>query len=155
MNSPEETYEPKAASAALAGDGAARAARPRPVAKPGKSGRLRFTAAIVAVALASCAQYRPIVDMRGVDRARYESDLQECQQYAAQIDPAAHAAGGAILVGVLGALLGAAAGSRYDAGAMARVGAVSGAAGGAAHGAQTQIDIVRRCMSNRGYSVLN
>jgi len=95
------------------------------------------------------------VDLKGVDRSRYEADLAECQQYAQLRDPAAQAAVGAVAGALLGALLGAAAGSRFDHGAMARVGAVSGAAGGASHGAQSQVDIVRNCLRGRGYAVLN
>lgn len=106
-------------------------------------------------ALAGCAGYQPVVDMRGADPSRYRSDLAECQQYAQQRDPAAQAAVGAAAGAVFGALLAAAAGSRYDRGAMARVGAVSGAAGGASHGAQSQVDIIRNCLRGRGYSVLN
>ena len=106
-------------------------------------------------ALLGCAGYQPVVDMRGVEPSRYQSDLAECQQYARQRDPATQAAAGAAAGAVFGALLAAAAGSRFDRGAMARVGAVSGAAGGASHGAQSQMDIVRNCLSGRGYSVLN
>lgn len=109
----------------------------------------------VALVVTGCATYRPVVDMKGVDAARYEQDLAECQQYAQQRDPAAQAAAGAIAGAIFGALIAAAAGSRYDRGASARVGAVSGAAGGGAHGAQAQIDIVRTCMRGRGYNVLN
>lgn len=106
-------------------------------------------------ALAACAGYQPVVDTRGVDAARYQADLAECQQYARQREPATQAAAGAVAGAVFGALLAAAAGSRYDRGAMARVGAVSGAAGGASHGAQSQVDIIRNCLRGRGYSVLN
>ena len=111
--------------------------------------------ACVALLLTGCATYRPVVDMRNVsDTQQYELDLSECQQYAQQVDPAANAAVGA----VVGALLSAAAGAIFDdpwTGAYAAAGAIGGAAGGGIAGGQNQKDIIRRCMSNRGYEVLN
>ena len=41
-----------------------------------------------------CANYQPIVDTQGVDMGRYNDDLTACQGYAAQVDPASHAAAG-------------------------------------------------------------
>src|SRR5690606_39285529 len=44
---------------------------------------------VVALALAACARsYEPIVDMKGVDQARYQQDLAECRAYAEQVSPA-------------------------------------------------------------------
>lgn len=104
--------------------------------------------------VAGCATYRPIVDMKGVDRAAYESDLKECQEYAKQVDPSGEAATGAAAGAVFGALLGAAIGGRGYAGYGARVGAAQGVGAGAAHGMAGQIQIVRNCMAGRGYRVL-
>lgn len=103
----------------------------------------------------SGANYRPIVDSRGVDSARYESDLRECQTYATQTASAGEsAAAGAIVGALFGAVLAAAAGSRYDRAATARVGAVTGAVGAGAEGETNQRNIIRRCLSGRGYNVL-
>ncbi|MDP2369195.1 hypothetical protein [Rhodoferax sp.] len=52
--------------------------------------------------------YRPIVDLRGADATRYESDLSECQAYARQVAGAAEqAAAGALAGAVFGTLLAA------------------------------------------------
>jgi outer membrane lipoprotein SlyB len=116
-------------------------------------------AVVLPVFVAGCAgtgqQYRPIVDARNIDYNKYEADLKDCQQYASQTAGAAQTAAiGAGIGAVLGAVLAAAAGSRYDRAATARVGAVSGAVGGGAQGETDQRNIIRRCMSGRGYSVL-
>jgi uncharacterized protein YcfJ len=105
--------------------------------------------------LTACAGYRPVVDMQGVDTARYEADLRECQQYAQQRDPATQAAAGAVVGALLGVALAAAMGSNYSRNTGAAIGAVSGGASGSAHGAESQIQIVRNCMAGRGYRVLN
>jgi outer membrane lipoprotein SlyB len=99
--------------------------------------------------------YRPIVDTKGVNLNRYEADLQECQKYAHQTANAAQSAvAGAIVGAVFGTVLAAAAGSSYDRSASARVGGVSGAVGGGVQGETNQRTIIRRCLTGRGYSVL-
>lgn len=109
--------------------------------------------------LAACANtgagYRPLIDSKGVDFNRYEGDLRECQAYASQVSGAAErAAAGAVIGALLGAALAAAAGSGYSRNSTAAVGAVSGAASGAAGGERDQRSVIRRCLHNRGYSVL-
>jgi hypothetical protein len=116
-----------------------------------------LAAAVVAAGLLSgCATYRPLVDLRGVDdRGRYESDLADCQNYAAPVSPGASAGAGAIFGAVLGAALGAAVGNRDVALDAARLGAVEGALAGGSAGAATEAEIIRNCMTGRGYLVLN
>lgn len=109
---------------------------------------------VVVSMLAGCATYRPIVDMKGVDRNAYEADLKECQEYAKQVDPGGDAATGAVAGAAFGALLGAAIGGRGSAGYGARIGAAQGVGAGAAHGLAGQIQVVRNCMVGRGYRVL-
>lgn len=104
--------------------------------------------------LSACASYRPIVDMKGVDSARYETDLAECQRYADQLSPGAHAAAGAGIGAIIGGAIGAILCGRDCANAGAGIGAVQGVAAGGAEGASGQVDIIRRCMTNRGYAVL-
>lgn len=117
----------------------------------------RLAIVFTCVSLASCAgaNYRPLIDSRGVDMNRYESDVRDCQQYAAQTSGApGHAVAGALIGALLGAALATAAGSRYDARSTARVGAVAGGVSGGAQGEMSQRDIIRRCLAGRGYSVL-
>lgn len=113
-----------------------------------------------ALVLAGCSSYRPIVDMQGIDEAQYEQDLAECQSYAEQVSPVQDAATHAVIGAAIGAAFGAIAGAwGGDAGTGAAIGASYGGAGGAlqggAGGASSQKSIIRRCMTGRGYSVLN
>ena len=103
------------------------------------------------------ANVRPLVDMKGVNDAAYEKDLQECQAYAKEQsgmgETAAKGAGaGAIVGGLLGLVTGSNTTGIVQA---AGAGAVIGAAGGAFTGNQSQEAVVKRCLSGRGYKVLN
>jgi len=111
------------------------------------------------LALGACANYQPIVDTKNVDMNKYNQDLAECQQYAAGISPATEGLQGAALGATVGAAIGAVAGAfvgdaGLGAGAGAALGGTEGAIGGAANGAQGQTDVIRNCLSGRGYSVL-
>lgn len=121
--------------------------------------RITMLTAVAAVAVAGCAThaYRPMVDFAGSQKtqAEYEMDLQDCQAYARQISLGGEAVAGLLAGALVGAALGVAIGDSGDwASAGARGGAVGGAVGGGANAAQTQVDIIRRCMSGRGYNVL-
>ena len=114
---------------------------------------------LIALLLAACAgaDVRPIVDMKGVNEARYEKDLAECQNYAKEASgmggTAAKGAGaGAVVGGLLGLVTG---GNRTEIVQAAGAGAVIGAAGGAYKGNESQEAIVKKCLVGRGYKVLN
>ncbi len=114
---------------------------------------------LVVIATIGCAgaDVRPIVDMKGVNESAYEKDLQECQAYAKDQsgmgETAAKGAGaGAIVGGLLGLVTG---GNKTGIIQAAGAGAVIGGAGGAFSGNQAQEAIVNRCLSGRGYKVLN
>jgi hypothetical protein len=103
------------------------------------------------------ADVRPIVDMKGVNDAAYEKDLQECQAYAKEQSgmggTAAKGAGaGAVVGGLLGLVTG---GNTTGIVQAAGAGAVIGGAGGAFTGNQAQEAVVKRCLGGRGYKVLN
>ncbi len=116
---------------------------------------LSAAAFLVGCAATSGANYRPIVDSKGVDLNRYESDLRECQSYALQTAGAADSAAAGALAGALfGAVLAGAAGKNYSRSSSARVGAVSGAVGAGVEGERNQRTIINRCLGGRGYKVL-
>ena len=96
-----------------------------------------------------------MVDTRNVDAYKFETDLRDCQQFA---QGAANAGTGAAIGAGVGAVLGyalaAVAGSRYDRGATAGVTALGGAVAGGAESENGQHNVIKRCMSGRGYSVL-
>lgn len=100
------------------------------------------------------ANFRPIVDNKGVDLNRYEADLQECQSYAkATPNAGKSAAGGAATGGAFGFVLALIGGGKKLASAGA--GAVVGGAVGASAGETNQRDIIKNCLKGRGYKVLN
>ena len=118
----------------------------------------RLTLSLIsgAVLLTACAgaEVRPIVDMKGVNEARYEKDLAECQGYAKVASgmgsSAAKAAGaGAVVGGLLGLVTGS--NTLQSAG----TGAVIGGAGGAYTANESQEAVVKKCLVGRGYKVLN
>ncbi len=114
---------------------------------------------LVVTTVVGCAgaDVRPIVDMKGVNEASYEKDLQECQDYAKeQSGMGSTAAKGAGAGAVVGGLLGLVTGGNGSGIAQAAgAGAVIGAAGGAFTGNQAQEAVVKRCLGGRGYKVLN
>ncbi|MGE5146691.1 MAG: hypothetical protein ACM3N5_08075 [Candidatus Eiseniibacteriota bacterium] len=119
-----------------------------------------LAASLAALALGACAQsYEPIVDMKGVDQARYQQDLAECRTYAEKVSPASEAATSGVIGAGIGAALGAIVGAfGGGAGTGATLGAGVGGAGGAAtgglHGVQGQKQVINTCLRHRGYAVL-
>jgi hypothetical protein len=115
---------------------------------------------LAVLALAGCARsYEPIVDMKGVDQARYQQDLAECRTYAEKVSPAGEAATGGLIGGGIGAALGAIIGAfGGGAGTGAAIGAGVGGAGGAAsgglRGVEGQKQVINNCLRHRGYAVL-
>lgn len=123
---------------------------------------MRVPIVLCAAFVAGCAQtFRPIVDMKAVDEAKYEQDLAECRAYADEVSPLEEAGAGALFGVLVGAALGAVLGATGD-GLSAGAGAVAGAAlggttgvvAGGAGGAQAQADVIKACLSGRGYRVL-
>ena len=114
--------------------------------------------ALSAAMLSGCASmgrgssYVPLVDTQGKDATVLATDIAECQAFARQrADAAIGAAAGAIAVGLLGAFL-APRGYRNQVAGRA---AVLGALGGGSEAGNTQEDVIKRCLSGRGYVVLN
>lgn len=106
---------------------------------------------ILVILISGCATYAspggPIVDMYGVNHEQYQYDRAECAAYANEVRATEQAVRGAAVGGVLGAVIG-------DGGDAAR-GAGSGAVIGAIKGVQERSKVIRNCLRNRGYSVLN
>ncbi len=125
---------------------------------------LSVAVVILLLSLSGCASHKQsayrqqggiIIDKKGVDMAQYHRDLDECRAYAEQVPvaerAATSAAGGAVVGGVLGAIVGDSDTAKRGAG----VGAVGGAVSGASSGYHEKQLIVKRCISGRGYRVLN
>ena len=96
-----------------------------------------------------------IVDMQGVDPYQYRVDAEECEAYADQVQVGQKvlvgAAAGAAVGGVLGAIFEDGDAVQRGAGG----GAVIGGAKGAGEGIHERRRVVRNCLRNRGYAVLN
>lgn len=112
----------------------------------------------IAMVLAACASEAGrgvIIDRQGVDMAQYERDLAECTIYAEEVRTAekvaANAAGGAVVGGAVGAVTRGSSGAKDGAAA----GAIIGGAKGTRGAWREQQQVVRSCLSGRGYRVLN
>lgn len=105
---------------------------------------------------AGCAGARhskPVIDPAGVDMGQYQTDLAACEQIALQVQQkaGAGAVGGAVVGGLVGSIFGDSRSAMKSAGAGAVVG---GAKGGAATHREKAM-VVKNCMRERGYRVLN
>ena len=107
------------------------------------------------ILLAGCTAHssKPVIDPAGVDMAQYETDIAECEQIATQVEQKAGegAAEGAVLGGVIGAIFGGSDSALTGAG----VGAVAGGAGSSADTQKERSKVVKNCLRNRGYKILN
>lgn len=134
-----------------------------------------FTVLTAVLALAACeplpplSEYRPVVDTARVNAAKFDKDLGECRAIATQVEAdykkrqqdemAANMVAGLIVGALVGAAVGGNSSYQHD---MIAYGAASGAASGAAAGDYTYDlvtygprRVVDRCMTERGYNVLN
>jgi outer membrane lipoprotein SlyB len=100
------------------------------------------------------ADYRPIIDSKVINRTKYEADLKECQEFAKE---APSGMDGVIAGAVVGTLIGAAVGgsNSYVRNSTMNFGGTYGAMSGGASTENTQRNIIKRCLSGRGYVVLN
>lgn len=94
-----------------------------------------------------------VIDPNGVDMGMYQTNLVQCQQLAMQVKSKA----GKGLIG--GAAVGAIAGGIVGNSDKTRKGAKLGALGGLVKGGiatkRERLMVVKNCLRNRGYSVLN
>ena len=97
-----------------------------------------------------------IIDEKGVDMQRYRQDLAECERYAEEVRKGEKVMRGAGSGAAVGGAVGAVAGGSTDSAARgAGVGAVTGGARGMSAGEREEMRVIKRCLSGRGYRVLN
>ena len=117
--------------------------------------RSKAISILAALILGGCAAHssKPIIDPAGVDMAQYDQDVRECEQIAQQVEQkAGEGAGeGAVVGGLIGGIFGGSDGALKGAGA----GAVGGAARGSADTQREKSTVVKNCLRNRGYQILN
>ena len=123
-----------------------------PVNRDAKRAAAITVAGSIAV-LAACASHPdPIIDERGVDMVKYQQDLAECRGYAEKVSVTEGTAKGAAVGAIVGAAAGAISG---DAAKGAGYGGLSGGTQSGLGNKREQERIVQRCISKRGYTVLN
>ena len=96
-----------------------------------------------------------IIDKKGVNMSAYSQDLTECRSYASEVKTGEKAVRGAGSGAVVGGLIGAVVDGGDGAARGAGVGAISGGAKGASQGEREEVQVVKRCLRGRGYRVLN
>ncbi|MDX1696815.1 MAG: hypothetical protein R3308_00935 [Thiohalobacterales bacterium] len=110
---------------------------------------------VMILLLTACSSQRIIVDRQGTDMSGYDRDLAECRDYAEQVPAGQEVAkgtlGGAIIGGALGAIVGDSRTAQRGAGA----GALGGAVRGGSSAGNEKDRVVKNCLRNRGYRVLN
>ena len=98
---------------------------------------------------------RPIVDMKGVNSTTYQTDLAECHEYAKEVEAGKQVAIGAVAGAAVGGLMGASVGNGETARRSAGAGATYGGARSGVRALHESNKVVRNCLRNRGYAVLN
>ena len=122
---------------------------------------IRLLVLTLSVSLFACqsghspAYSGPIIDPQGVDMARYEVDVNECEAIADQVPVADRAVVGAATGAVVGGAVGAVLGNRASATRGAGVGAIGGGLKGASSGLSERDRVIHNCLRGRGYRLLN
>ena len=104
----------------------------------------------IALATGCAGSSKPIIDPAGVDMEQYNTDVAECEQISEQVEQQAGvgAAGGAVVGGLIGVITG-------NTVTGAGVGAVAGGARGVGSTNKEKSRVVKNCLRNRGYQILN
>ena len=108
--------------------------------------------------LTACAS-KPIIDTKGVDLVLYQEDLQDCAEIAEQVDTksqvAKSAGAGAAVGAAFGVVTSVITGDASAIGYSAAYGGVGGGSAGAFEADDEKAMVIKNCLRNRGYSVLN
>jgi len=94
-----------------------------------------------------------IIDPEGVEMGQYQRDTQACEQIASQVDKRSDS--GAVKGAVVGGAAGAIAGNSSSAKKAAGVGALLGVVGGRGSTRAEQETVLKNCLKNKDYTVLN
>ncbi len=109
----------------------------------------------LAILMSGCAAHPdPIIDTKGVDPDELAQDWDECEAYTEEIVVAKGVAKGSALGGAVGATSGAIRG-RGDVAEDAAWGALYGGTRSGLDADRDKQMVFKRCMSGRGYRVLN
>lgn len=114
-----------------------------------------FLCGFLLVACKTTPQQRVVIDPKGIDQAVYQKDLEECNTLADSAGKTGSAGKGAVSGAIIGGALGGIFGGSRGALTMGSGGAVLGGASGAGKEQGSRDQILKNCMSGRGYRVLN
>lgn len=111
---------------------------------------------LLGAGLVACAGPRPsdiVIEKEGVDMAQYQRDYKECEGYAAEVrgKGGEQAMGGAVAGGLIGAI----SGNRRSVEIGAGTGAVLGGVRGGRETQDEKLRVMKNCLRNRSYQVLN
>lgn len=116
--------------------------------------RPSYVLTIFFISLLSACASRPVIDPKGVDMQAYKNDLKECEEVTKQLESgeniAKSAAFGALVLGALGAVI-----DPENAVKNATVGAIEGGTVGALKTDDEEGRVLKKCLKNRGYKILN
>ena len=107
------------------------------------------------LALTGCARHAQIiVDPQGIDMGLYQKDLAECERLADQVHSkvAQGIVGGAIVGALVGEIFG---GRRNSTVRTSQLGALSGGLQGGSDTMHERERVLKNCLSDRGYRILN
>lgn len=96
-----------------------------------------------------------IVDTKGLDMSAYYQDLHECRNFAAQVNMGGQVVEKSITGALIGGAVGAIAGDSDAAKRAAGVGGLLGAVKGSGQASREKQRVLRNCLAERGYRVLN
>lgn len=116
---------------------------------------IMFSVILGIFTIGGCARHSQIIiDPNGVDMGLYQSDLAECRQLSRQVR--SKVSGGIITGAIVGTVVGKIVGGhRSNTATTAKLGALSGGLQGGSATAHERERVVKNCLRNRGYSVLN
>jgi len=115
---------------------------------------LLLSATVIMLTFTGCARYAQIIiDPRDNNMEHYQADLAECRQIAEQIE--SKVAEGALGGAIVGAIVGGIIGGRDTSVTTAQLGALSGGLEGGVYTIQERTRVVKNCLRNRGYRILN
>lgn len=115
---------------------------------------LIFSTVISILTFTGCTHSKQIIiDPKDNNMEHYQADLAECRQIAEQVE--SKTAENAVEGAVIGAIFGAIVGGHDSSITGAQVGALSGGLEGNSKTQHTRIKVVKNCLRNRGYRVLN
>jgi outer membrane lipoprotein SlyB len=105
------------------------------------------------LALTGCARTQIIIDPQGIDMAKYQTDLAECQQLADQVE--SKVAEGIVGGAIIGAIVDSIFGGHHHGSRTTKLSALGGGLEGADKTSRERSKVLRSCLYNRGYNILN